>query len=89
MDESEQAAENSHLRRLLEEAKQSANDARRAVGLLNSIIDLLPVGVTVQSEDGAVVLENALSAKLHGAQDGAGAAACRGAHSRSVARVDE
>ncbi len=71
MDESEQAAENSHLRRLLEAAKQGENEARRAVGLLNSIINLLPVGVTVQSQDGAIVLENGLSARLSGASDAA------------------
>jgi c-di-GMP phosphodiesterase Gmr len=75
MDQSGQAAENSHLRRLLEEAKRDANDARRGVGLLNSIIDLLPVGVSVQSEAGAVVLENAMSAKLRGAPDGGGSTA--------------
>ena len=58
-----------HLRRLLEAAKQGENEARRAVGLLNSIINLLPVGVTVQSEDGAIVLEKAMAAELSGAAD--------------------
>jgi c-di-GMP phosphodiesterase Gmr len=75
MDESEHVAQISQLRRELEEARQSANDARRAVGLLNSIIELLPVGVTVQSEDGVVVLENVLSAKLCGTGDGTGGSA--------------
>jgi c-di-GMP phosphodiesterase Gmr len=75
MDEFDQAAENSQLRRQLEEARQNASEARRAVNLLHSIIDLLPVGVTVQSEDGAVVLENGLSAKLCSATSGAAAVA--------------
>lgn len=52
------------LRRLLDEAQQSETDARRAIGLLNSIINLLPVGVTVQAEDGAIVLANELAATL-------------------------
>jgi c-di-GMP phosphodiesterase Gmr len=75
MDESKPVTEISQLRRQLEEARQSANDARRAVGLLNSIIELLPVGVTVRSEDGAVVLENALAAKLGVAGDSAASSA--------------
>jgi c-di-GMP phosphodiesterase Gmr len=66
MDESKQAAENAHLRRLLDVAQQNAMDARRALGLLDAIVDLLPVGVTVESEDGAVVLQNELAAKLLG-----------------------
>ena len=88
MDESEQAAENSHLRLLLEETKRNASDARRAVGLLNSIIDLLPVGVSVQSESGAVVFENAISAKLRGADGDPDAAAARAA-AGSVEQTNE
>ncbi len=83
MDESEQV-EISQLRRQLEAARQSANDARRAVGLLNSIIELLPVGVSVQSEDGAVVLENALAAKLGGAGGGAVSSAAAAAAARAI-----
>jgi c-di-GMP phosphodiesterase Gmr len=64
MSEYDPADETARLRRRLEAAEQSAAEARRAVGLLNAIIDTLPVGVTVQSEDGAVVLENAISANL-------------------------
>jgi c-di-GMP phosphodiesterase Gmr len=79
MDESEQVAENAQLRRLLETAKQSENDARRAVGLLNSIINLLPVGVTVESEDGAILLENGMCAKLSGVGDAAASVAVDGA----------
>jgi c-di-GMP phosphodiesterase Gmr len=54
------------LRRLLDEARRDQQDARRAVGLLSSIIDLLPVGVTVQSEDGTLVLANEMAARLTG-----------------------
>jgi c-di-GMP phosphodiesterase Gmr len=64
MDESEQADESAHLRRLLDEAKRSEADARRAVRLLTGIFNLLPVGVSAQSEDGAVVLENDMAARL-------------------------
>ncbi|MGB6538963.1 MAG: EAL domain-containing protein [Xanthobacteraceae bacterium] len=67
MDESEQAAANAHLRRQLEAAQQSATDARRALGLLDAIVDLLPVGVVVEAEDGTVVLQNEMAAKLLGA----------------------
>lgn len=72
MDHSDPAEEIAHLRRRLARAEQGETDARRAVGLLNAIIDLLPVGVTVQSEDGAIMLENGMSAKLSGANDASG-----------------
>jgi diguanylate cyclase (GGDEF)-like protein len=61
-----EATGTAHLRRQLDEARQREGDARRAVGLLNAIIDVLPVGVTVRSEDGAVVLANEMAAKLPG-----------------------
>ena len=64
MDESEQAAEIAHLRRQLAAAGEREAEARRAVGLLNAIIDALPVGVTVQAEDGAVMLENGMAVGL-------------------------
>ncbi len=69
MSEHNPADETASLRRRLEAAEQIATDARRALGLLNAIIHSLPVGVTVQSEDGAVVLENAISANLSIASD--------------------
>src|SRR6202034_4468975 len=68
-------SETARLRRMLDTAKQSESDARRAVGLLNSIISLLPIGVTVQAEDGAVVLANEMAAQLSGASGGSGVAA--------------
>jgi len=73
MDDSARAVEDADLQRL-EEARQSEREARRAVSFLNAVIDLLPVGVTVQSDDGAIVLANDLSIKLAGASDAAGAA---------------
>ncbi len=60
-------AEAQRLSRLLDAARQSEADARRAVGLLNAIIDLLPVGVTVQAEGGAVVLANDMAQQQPGA----------------------
>ena len=64
MDETEQVEENAQLRRLLDEARRNENEARRAVQLLNAIFNSLPVGVSVQSDDGTAVLENALAAQF-------------------------
>ena len=44
--------ETAQLQRLLAEAKDGEREARRALGVLASIIKHLPVGVTVQAEDG-------------------------------------
>jgi c-di-GMP phosphodiesterase Gmr len=60
-------------RRLPDEVRHNGAEARRAVALLNSIIELLPVGVTVQAEDGSVILANREAAALGGAAQ-AGAA---------------
>ena len=65
MSDSEQAAEIAHLCRQLGAASEREAEARRAVGLLNAIIDALPVGVTVQTEDGAVMLQNRIAAELY------------------------
>ncbi len=64
MTDSEQAADNALLRRQLDAAREREAEARRAVGLLNAIIEALPVGVTVQAEDGAVLLESSIAAAL-------------------------
>jgi c-di-GMP phosphodiesterase Gmr len=79
MDQSEHTSEIARLHRLLDEAKQSGTDSRRAVELLNAIIALLPVGITVQSEDGAVMLANDMAAEFSRAVDasGGGAAHCQ------------
>jgi diguanylate cyclase (GGDEF)-like protein len=59
--------ENSRLRGLLDDAKRREQSARRALDLLNSIVDLLPVGVTVQAEDGTILLANDTAAKFYDA----------------------
>ena len=64
MDEPEQIDESAHLRRLLDEAKQNEREARRAVRLLNAVFKSLPVGVSVQSDDGATVLQNDLASEF-------------------------
>jgi c-di-GMP phosphodiesterase Gmr len=48
-------------------------EARRAVALLNAIIELLPVGVTLQAEDGSIILANG-EAAAHANPAAAGAA---------------
>src|ERR1051326_1246491 len=60
------AAADAELRRLLAEARDKVAEARRAVALLNDVIEQLPVGVTVQAEDGAVVLTNRHAENLSG-----------------------
>jgi diguanylate cyclase (GGDEF)-like protein len=64
MDESDQAPEIAHLRQQLAAASEREGEARRAVGLLNAIIDAMPVGVTVQAEDGTIMLQNGMAAGL-------------------------
>ena len=67
-------ADIARLREALEAARQSECDARRAVGVLNAIIDALPVGVTVRSETGAILFANGVAESLAGAADASGAA---------------
>jgi c-di-GMP phosphodiesterase Gmr len=67
MDEFERADETAHLHRLLDEAKRNESEARDAVRLLSSIFNALPVGVSLQSGNGAVVLENNLAAEFSAA----------------------
>jgi c-di-GMP phosphodiesterase Gmr len=61
------AAANVPDRPLLDEARHDDAEARRAVMLLNSIIELLPVGVTVQTKDGSIMLANREASALSGA----------------------
>jgi diguanylate cyclase (GGDEF)-like protein len=72
-------AEISQLRRQLAATKDCEQDARRALSLLVSIIDRLPVGMTVQSEDGKTLFANETAAEFSGAgvlpNDGAPATA--------------
>jgi len=67
------AAADSSDRGPLDEARQDAAEARRAVALLNSIIELLPVGVTVEAEDGSTVLANREAVALSGGAEPGGA----------------
>jgi c-di-GMP phosphodiesterase Gmr len=46
------------LSRLLHDAPESENEARRALSFLTQILDQLPVALTVQSDDGTTLLAN-------------------------------
>ena len=52
------------LQQLLAESKKSEREARRALGVLASIIKHLPVGVTVQAEDGKPLFANDMAAEF-------------------------
>ncbi len=56
------ANETAQLQRLLAEAKDGEREARRALSVLASIIKHLPVGVTVQAEDGKPLFATDLAA---------------------------
>jgi cyclic di-GMP phosphodiesterase Gmr len=56
--------ETAQLQQLLAEAKESERVARRALGVLASIIKHLPVGVTVQAEDGKPLFANDMAAEF-------------------------
>ncbi|HML07972.1 MAG TPA: EAL domain-containing protein [Xanthobacteraceae bacterium] len=78
-----------HFHQLLDEVPEGESEARRAVALLNTIIDMLPVGVTVQSEDGTVLLANETAAGFRGAADPAvGASAATAAVSQLTREAD-
>ena len=55
-------AELRELRRLVDRLHDSASDAQRRNDLLKGILDLLPVGLTVQDEFGSFVLVNDVAA---------------------------
>ena len=52
------------MQQLLAEAKEGEREARRALSVLASIIKHLPVGVTVQSEDGKPLFANDMAAEF-------------------------
>ncbi len=54
------------MQRQLDEAKQDQKDAHRAVNFLFSILNQLPVGLTVQSEDGRPLFINEMAAEYVG-----------------------
>ena len=58
--------ETAQLQRLLAESKDSERKARQALGVLASIIKHLPVGVTVQAEDGKPLFANDMAAEFSG-----------------------
>ncbi len=60
------ANETAQLQRLLAESKDSEREARRALSVLASIIKHLPVGVTVQAEDGKPLFANDMAAEFSG-----------------------
>src|SRR5579872_4492561 len=58
------------LRRQLAQAKEREAEARRALGLLDTILNQLPVGVKVQVRDGAVLFINDTEARFGRASEG-------------------
>ena len=63
-------SETAQLQQLLAEAKENEREARRALGVLASIIKHLPVGVTVQAEDGKPLFANDMAAEFSGPSPG-------------------
>jgi cyclic di-GMP phosphodiesterase Gmr len=62
------------LQSRLEAAQQRERDARRALNLLISIMDELPIGLTVQSQDGATLFTNGTAGEFFGTAPTSGAA---------------
>jgi c-di-GMP phosphodiesterase Gmr len=60
-------AETPDLQRRLDEALVREQDARRALNLMVAILDELPVGLTVQSNDGKTLFTNGTAAEFFGA----------------------
>jgi diguanylate cyclase (GGDEF)-like protein/PAS domain S-box-containing protein len=56
------ADETERLRQALNDARDDEREAARDRDLLRAIIDLLPIGLTVQDEDGAFMLANSVAA---------------------------
>src|SRR5262245_28465200 len=54
--------ENDLLRRLIDELQHSEQDARQRADLLSTIVNVLPVGVRVEAEDGRLMLVNDVAA---------------------------
>ena len=54
------------LQQQLQDAKQSQQDACQAVSFLFSVLNQLPVGLTVQSDDGEALFVNEMAAELSG-----------------------
>jgi cyclic di-GMP phosphodiesterase Gmr len=56
-------AESLQLRRLLDNARQNEREARQGLAVLNEIVNLLPVGVTLQAENGSFLFANNAAAE--------------------------
>ena len=57
------------LRRLVEESRKAEQEARQALRLLVQMINVIPVGLTVHSEEGKTLLSNR-TALSYNSQDG-------------------
>ena len=57
------------LRRLVEESRKAEQEARQALCLLVQMINVMPVGLTVHSEEGKTLLSNRM-ASSYNSQDG-------------------
>jgi diguanylate cyclase (GGDEF)-like protein len=65
-------------------ARRADNDAQRRLDLLHAVVDLLPVGVRVEAEDGRVILANGAAAHVAALPHGRDAGARRGDEPVSV-----
>jgi cyclic di-GMP phosphodiesterase Gmr len=63
---SQSEAEGRRLRELAQQLRASEQKAKRNTNLLNEIVNALPVGVTVQDEEGAILLINDAAAHAFG-----------------------
>ena len=61
-------AEIERLPGLLDDAPKSENEARRALSLLSQVLNQLPVALTVQSDDGTMLLANERANALYGGE---------------------
>src|SRR5580704_13990586 len=76
-------SETAQLQQLLAEAKENEREARRALGVLASIIKHLPVGVTVQAEDGKPLFANDMATEFSDPASNLAPSAGEGVESRT------
>jgi len=58
--------ESRRLRKLSEQLRQSEQAAQRNADLLNEMVQMMPVGIMVQDEDGKLLMVNGAAARLFG-----------------------
>jgi cyclic di-GMP phosphodiesterase Gmr len=63
---SQHEVESKHLRELTDQLQQSEQIAKRNADLLNEVVNVLPVGVSVQDEQGRLLLVNDAAAAAYG-----------------------